>query len=124
MNYIRLLKLYVTTDAPIFIYIHGGYWQALDKTISAYAVRPLVEAAIKVIVLEYDLCPYITLEQLVDQIQRAGIFIVNYANSIGSKYGKSNFLNNLFYLTHITFILFSLIHSFYIRAILLRRNFF
>lgn len=74
------------TDAPIFIYIHGGYWHALDKTVSAYAVQPLVDAGHKVIILDYDLCPNITLEQLVDQIQRAGIFIVNYAASMQTKW--------------------------------------
>lgn len=72
-------------DAPIFIYIHGGYWQALDKTVSAYAVEPLYKAGHKVIVLDYDLCPNISLEQLVDQIQRAGISIVNYAMSMGTR---------------------------------------
>ncbi|XP_055319834.1 kynurenine formamidase isoform X2 [Sitodiplosis mosellana] len=72
-------------DAPIFIYIHGGYWQELDKTVSAYVVEPLYKAGHKVIVLDYDLCPNISLEQLVDQIQRAGISIVNYAMSIGTR---------------------------------------
>lgn len=75
------------SDAPIFIYIHGGYWQEpIDKSISAYTVQPFVDAGHKVIVLDYDLCPNITLEQLVNQIQRAGIFIVNYATSMGTKY--------------------------------------
>lgn len=62
-------------DAPIFIYIHGGYWQLanIDKTNSAYVVEPLYKAGHKVIVLDYDICPNITLEQLVDQVQRAGI---------------------------------------------------
>lgn len=75
----------VMQDAPIHVFIHGGYWQELDKTISAYIVRPLVENGIKVIVLDYDLCPRITLAQLVDQIQRAGEFIINYATKLGSK---------------------------------------
>lgn len=73
------------SDAPIHVFIHGGYWQELDKTVSAYTVRPLVQHGIKVIVLDYDLCPHITLAQLVDQIQRAGEFIVNYASQLGSK---------------------------------------
>ncbi|XP_031622293.1 kynurenine formamidase [Contarinia nasturtii] len=72
-------------DAPVFVYIHGGYWQALDKTVSAYVVEPLYKAGHKVIVLDYDICPNVTLEQLVDQIHRAGISIVNYAKSIGTR---------------------------------------
>lgn len=72
-------------DAPIFIYIHGGYWQMLDKAVSAYCVKPLVTAGIKVIVLDYDLCPNVTLEQLVDQIQRAGTFFLQYAFQLGTR---------------------------------------
>lgn len=87
---VQLLCLFA--DAPIFIYIHGGYWQALDKTVSAYVVEPLYKAGHKVIVLDYDLCPNISLEQLVDQIQRAGISIVNYAMSMGTRYGYFFFL--------------------------------
>lgn len=82
--YIAIFEKQIT-DAPIFIYIHGGYWHALDKTVSAYAVQPLIDAGHKVIVLDYDLCPNITLEQLVDQVQRAGIFIVNYAAAMQTK---------------------------------------
>lgn len=72
-------------DAPIFIYIHGGYWQILDKTVSAYGVEPLVNSGIKVIVLDYELCPNVSLEQLVDQVQRAAAFIVKYATTLGSR---------------------------------------
>lgn len=79
------LIILLLPDAPIHVFIHGGYWQELDKTISAYIVRPLVENGIKVIVVDYDLCPGITLSQLVEQVQRAGRFIVEYATKLGSK---------------------------------------
>merc|ERR1711988_933232 len=29
-------------DAPILVYIHGGYWQALSRNLSAYPVKPFV----------------------------------------------------------------------------------
>lgn len=72
------------TDAPVFVYIHGGYWQKLNKSISAYCVNPLVTAGIKVIVLEYDLCPTVTLSELVEQVARFGEFILSH-----SDYAKS-----------------------------------
>lgn len=53
-------------DAPIFVFVHGGYWHLdFDKTTSAFMVEPLYKAGLKVIVLDYDLCPKVTLEQLV-----------------------------------------------------------
>lgn len=39
------------------MYIHGGYWQELNKDISAYCVEPLVNAGIRVIIPGYDLAP-------------------------------------------------------------------
>ena len=49
---------YITvTDAPVFVYIHGGYWQMLSKDISSYCVPPLYNAGIKVVVPDYDLAP-------------------------------------------------------------------
>lgn len=66
-------------DAPLFVYVHGGYWQMLSKKESAYCVRPLVQKGYRVIVLDYELCPKITLEELVQQIKSAGEYILNYA---------------------------------------------
>ena len=72
-------------DAPIFVYIHGGYWQEVDKEDSAYCVGPLINSGCKVIILDYDLCPTVTLDQLVDQVNRAGEFILSYAHTMGSR---------------------------------------
>lgn len=72
-------------DAPVFVYIHGGYWQMLDKNVSAYCVEPLVSAGIKVIVLEYDLCPTLTLTELVEQVTKFGKFILDNPDYAESK---------------------------------------
>lgn len=71
-------KIYFS-DAPLFIYIHGGYWQAFSKETCAFCVSPLIKAGIRVIVLGYDLCPEVTLEQITKQIESAADFILNYA---------------------------------------------
>lgn len=67
------------------MYIHGGYWQKLRKSISAYCVAPLVAAGIKVIVLEYDLCPTVTLSELVEQVTRFGEFISQHSDYATSR---------------------------------------
>lgn len=73
-------------DSPIFVWVHGGYWQMLDKWMSAYVVAPLVEKGIRVIIIGYELCPTVTLEQLVAQTEKAFQWISNYVakNSINS----------------------------------------
>lgn len=56
----QLLDIYeddsISSDNT-FVYIHGGYWQELNKDISAYCVQPLVTAGIRVIIPDYDLSP-------------------------------------------------------------------
>ncbi|CAO1384432.1 unnamed protein product [Diamesa serratosioi] len=68
-------------DSPIFVYIHGGYWQmdVINKWSAAYAVRPMLENAKKVMVVEYDNCPKITLQEVVEQLKRAFAWIAEYA---------------------------------------------
>lgn len=44
-------------DSPIFIFIHGGYWQEGSKDFAAFTVPVFVNKGIKVITIGYDLCP-------------------------------------------------------------------
>lgn len=67
------------------MYIHGGYWKKLSKSISAYCVDPLVKAGVKVIVLEYDLCPKLTLSELVEQVARFGEFVLKHPDYLNSR---------------------------------------
>lgn len=56
----QLLDIYEDESTSLeytFIYIHGGYWQELNKDISAYCVEPLVNAGIRVIIPGYDFVP-------------------------------------------------------------------
>ena len=39
------------------LFIHGGYWRALDKSDHSFVAPPLVEQGINVVVINYDLCP-------------------------------------------------------------------
>uniref|UniRef100_A0A182VUS7 Kynurenine formamidase n=1 Tax=Anopheles minimus TaxID=112268 RepID=A0A182VUS7_9DIPT len=66
-------------DAPLFVYIHGGYWQMLEKETSAYPAKPLVDRGVRVMIVGYELCPDVTLEELVRQLKVAGEFVLNYA---------------------------------------------
>lgn len=56
-------------DAPIFIFIHGGYWQEFTKDLSAFPASSLVSQGIKVIICGYDLCPNVSLTEIVSEIK-------------------------------------------------------
>lgn len=53
--------------APLVVFIHGGYWRALDKSDHSFVVPPLIEAGAVVINLNYDLCPDVTLDEICAQ---------------------------------------------------------
>ncbi|XP_075162806.1 kynurenine formamidase isoform X2 [Haematobia irritans] len=53
--------------SPIFVYIHGGFWQELDKTTSGPIVHTLIDNY-RVILVDYDICPKVTLQELTQQL--------------------------------------------------------
>ncbi|XP_030035597.2 kynurenine formamidase isoform X1 [Manduca sexta] len=72
-------------DAPIFVYIHGGFWQMLSRNISRYAAEPLHHAGIKTIVVGYDLCPTVGLQQIVSEVENAAKYVFQYAENMRSR---------------------------------------
>ncbi len=50
-----------------FLFIHGGYWRALDKRDHAFVAPPLVAQGIGVAVINYDLCPDVSIARIVDE---------------------------------------------------------
>ncbi|XP_037821137.1 kynurenine formamidase-like [Lucilia sericata] len=67
----QLLDIYFKGQeegTPIFVYIHGGYWQLLDKSTSGPLVFPMIEHNYRIILVDYNLCPQVTLEQITQQI--------------------------------------------------------
>ena len=62
--------------APVFIYLHGGYWRALGKDDSAFMAPALTQAGALVVVPDYDLAPAVTLDHIVDQVRQAYAWVV------------------------------------------------
>jgi arylformamidase len=61
--------------APLAMYIHGGYWRSLDPSSSSHMARGLNGRGIAVAVAGYDLCPIVTVSDIIEQIRRACIFL-------------------------------------------------
>ncbi|MBI2253731.1 MAG: alpha/beta hydrolase [Proteobacteria bacterium] len=57
--------------APIVVWIHGGYWRALSKEHYTNIVPPLLAAGAAVALVGYDLCPAVTLTELLAQTRDA-----------------------------------------------------
>ena len=58
-----------------FIFIHGGYWRALDKGDFSYVAVPFVARGIATAVINYDLCPEVSVATIVDECRRAVAWI-------------------------------------------------
>ena len=58
-------------EAPLFVFVHGGYWQEGSREINTFMVEPLVEAGCRVALIGYDLCPQVSLAQLYAEVQVA-----------------------------------------------------
>ena len=44
-------------NAPVVVFIHGGYWRSLDKADHSFVAAPLHEMGACVVVVNYALCP-------------------------------------------------------------------
>jgi len=58
-------------DGTCLMFIHGGYWRALDKRDFSFLAPAWVDAGVSLAVVNYDLCPKIGIEDIVRQMLRA-----------------------------------------------------
>ncbi|HEU4730179.1 MAG TPA: GNAT family N-acetyltransferase [Kofleriaceae bacterium] len=57
-------------DAPLVVFIHGGYWQLGRREDHAFVARALNAAGIAVAVPSYSLCPTVSVIQIIDELRR------------------------------------------------------
>jgi len=53
-----------------FVFWHGGYWRAFDKSDFSFVALPFVAQGHAVAVVNYDLCPNVSITTIVDKSQR------------------------------------------------------
>jgi arylformamidase len=59
-----------------FVFLHGGYWRMLDKSEFSFVATPFVAAGFAVAVVNYDLCPSVSIATIVDECRRAIVWLV------------------------------------------------
>jgi acetyl esterase/lipase len=52
-------------NAPVHVFIHGGYWRALDKEYFSFVAEPLVAAGAAVLTINYALAPSVGVGEIV-----------------------------------------------------------
>lgn len=53
------------------VFIHGGYWRALDKGLFSWLASPWVAAGLNVAIPNYRLCPAVAVADIVDDVRSA-----------------------------------------------------
>lgn len=61
---------------PVVLFIHGGYWQAFDKSSFSHMARGANERGLTVAVPSYDLAPAAKLAEIVAGIEAAADFVM------------------------------------------------
>ena len=56
--------------APVLVFIHGGWWRALDKNDHGFVAPPFTREGVCVVMPNYALCPAVTIPDIVMQMVR------------------------------------------------------
>jgi arylformamidase len=73
----------VKSGGPTLIFIHGGYWRIADKNIFTFMAEHLCPAGVTMFSVNYDLCPNVTVEQIVGQVRDAVVWVHKNAAGYG-----------------------------------------
>ena len=67
---------------PIVVFIHGGYWQALDGSSFSHCARGLNAHGVGVAIPTYDLCPGVTVDAIIRQMRAATLELARFGRPL------------------------------------------
>ncbi len=70
-------------NAPVLVFIHGGWWRSLDKRDHAFIAPAFTQAGALVVLPNYALCPAVTIDEIVLQMVRALAWVHRHAAGHG-----------------------------------------
>ena len=72
-------------NAPILLFIHGGYWQSSEKESHSYVAEGPLSRGIAVALVEYTLAPEAGIDQIVGEIARSIEWLRANARALGGE---------------------------------------
>lgn len=63
------------TQPPLHIFVHGGYWRRGDRMGHGRCAQTFVEAGFAAAIIDFDLCPSVTISDQVSQVRNAIAFL-------------------------------------------------
>jgi arylformamidase len=61
--------------APLAVFIHGGWWRSLEPSMFSQLAAGPNARGITVAVVGYDLCPHVSIADIIEQIRTACLFL-------------------------------------------------
>ena len=81
------LDLYPAPDlkhpAPILVYLHGGYWRSRTSKEFGFVARVPASRGVATVLVNYALCPKVTIDEIVRQVRAAVVWTYGNATSFG-----------------------------------------
>lgn len=68
---------------PLHVFIHGGYWQQLDKSDSSFGALSFVQAGVAYCAINYTLAPTANLDEIVGEVRSAIAWLYSHAAELG-----------------------------------------
>jgi arylformamidase len=62
-------------NAPLHVFIHGGYWRALDKDHFSFLARDFVGRGVAFAALGYRLCPSVRVDDIVEDVRQGCLML-------------------------------------------------
>jgi arylformamidase len=70
-------------DAPVFVFIHGGYWRAFSAREHSFVALGPVALGITTVVVDYSLCPKVTIDEITRQCRAALAWTLRHIGGYG-----------------------------------------
>jgi arylformamidase len=70
-------------NAPLHMYLHGGYWQRGDRRDNHFVAESLSAHGVDVAMVGYDLCPGVAVDDIVAQVRGAFVWLWRHADTLG-----------------------------------------
>lgn len=71
--------------APVLVYFHGGYWRGGSKDDNSNFADVFVKGGATVVLVEYDLCPIVTVSEIVRQARSAIAWVYRHISEFGGE---------------------------------------
>ena len=78
---------------PVLLFVHGGYWRALDKADHSFIAPPWVAQGAIVVIPNYALCPAVRVSTITDQMRQAVAWTARHIGNLNGQPGNPSRLS-------------------------------